>query len=143
MIIDQERRSVDEISKRSLCSLPPPREYRSSNASCRQIPDEKDKLHSASSHYLDISAGSIRRLLSLLFSLSRSVFFSFASNSVCGVHQGVLPRVVQFVYRFDIVASSSLIIQPRALSSFKLSGFERPCRSVVSRFASASRSTAT
>lgn len=41
--------------------------------------------------------------------LVASVSF-FALDSVCGVHQGVLPRVVQFVCRFNIVTSSSLII---------------------------------
>lgn len=55
---------LDEILKATL-SL---REDRSLNISCSQIPDEEDKRPSRH-HYLDISAGSIRKLFFTLDSV--------------------------------------------------------------------------
>jgi len=91
---------LDEILKGTL-SL---REDRSSNISCSQIPDEEDKRPSRH-HYLDISAGSIRRLF-------------FTLDSVCwdalgGIAQGgPICLSVRYCYEliFNNIASSAIVV---------------------------------
>jgi len=95
----------DEILKRSL----PPRGVGETDHRTYLVGKFLTRRTSVSLGIVIISISQLVASVDFPFFLSSFLPFCLGQRAR-GVHQGVLPRVVQFVCRFDIVTSSSLII---------------------------------